>query len=168
MTSTEIASTIATFLGGGVLLWIIDWYKKRGKIQINEYSAKIEYYKESHVSYISKIIITIQIINDSGNPVIFRKISAKLYDGQDYHNIRFSAFEVKPAFVLPPMDVKCIDLESIRIRDNALPLPIIAMTDIADFLEVEYVLRGKVDKIFINKRNCEFVDTTLVNMDADY
>lgn len=95
-----IAEFIATFFGGGLLIFIIQEYRKGGKIELDNWIVVLWYWGNEGINTFSYLEIEMQITNTSEYSKIYKSFSAEFFDGVGTHELRFDGYNVKPAIVI--------------------------------------------------------------------
>lgn len=112
----SIAEFIATFFGGGLLIFIIQEYRKGGKIEVDNWIVVLWYWSNEGVNTLSHLEIEIQITNTSEYSKIYKSFSAKFFDGEENHDMGFDGYNVKPIIVIEAK-------KATHIKFKLLPLP---------------------------------------------
>ncbi|MGH2648733.1 MAG: hypothetical protein ACRDE8_14245, partial [Ginsengibacter sp.] len=83
--------------GGGIIADFINQIRKRGKIELNEFNAKLFYREFQLHNFISTFSLDLQFINSSGHQEIIKDIKARFYTGANFIPLQFENFNTKPA-----------------------------------------------------------------------
>jgi hypothetical protein len=136
-------TSILSFLGGGLVVFFLEWYSRRGKTTINSYNLRINHrILPGFINQIVNLILDIQFINTSGDQTIVKNLSATFYDGTQSHEMNFVNHNVAPAFVVSERKAETFQYE-LSFLDLNILLPLLAMLNGEVSLTLRYTINEK-------------------------
>jgi hypothetical protein len=153
-------SSIISFIGGGVAVYVVELARKTGKLKLNDINVKL-YYLRFENQTINNIKIELQFINLSGYQRIIKDIKIKFFDGEKYSLLRFENYNINPAEIIQAKEVK-------TLKYNAKPYRVIielppSLNSIK--LEISYTTNKKTKILNVDKSK---IQMHRIQTDAEY
>jgi hypothetical protein len=162
MDKTTIITSTVSLLGGGLIVYLFEFFAKRGKIVVDSYSLTLTHLHTSDYKQfvIIKFELDIQFINSSGYSKIVNNLTAKFFDSQNIHTLQFYGHNVPPAAVIEAKQTECLQFDLVAKQHNfycpAKPQDF--------YVEVDFNINGKAEKLKITTEKMELKDETFTAM----
>lgn len=153
-------SSIISFIGGGVAVYLLELARKTGKLKLNDINVKL-YYLRFENQTINNIKIELQFINLSGYQRILKDFKIRFYDGEKNFPLRFENYNINPADIIQAKEVK-------TLKYNAKPYGIIIELPPSTNsikLEISYTINKKTKILQVDKSKIQMYQ---IQTDAEY
>lgn len=164
MGNEQIFTLISGLLGGGIIVKVYEEFQKKGKIKIDESSAKLHFQINTAAvqNYLVYITLEVLFVNTSSFQKVIKIESVRLFDGENWTQLVFRNHNTSPTIVLAGNDVKCMQ-HRLNMPQGAILYPLTAIAYDTAYIEVNYKIGEKKETYFIQGKQFNSEEITPYN-----
>lgn len=156
----DIVPYILPFLTGGVAVYGLQQWAKKGKTYLSDYSLVISYHIQGGRNIIDKYILDLQFTNTSGHTKRINFLGIDFTVGAEEIDLSFDGQPYPPAYILKEKEAASYHNELIATSGKVgLPIAEIAFNEC--IFRVRYSINDKLESFIINPSVFKLKDTTI-------
>jgi hypothetical protein len=95
------SNTLISFSGGGLVVYTLDWYRRKGNVYTEARVVFINYAKDlNKQNYIVNFDVVINLINTSSDPILLRGFNATFFYQGNQYKLKVADRLLEPTFFI--------------------------------------------------------------------